>query len=381
MRLDDLQTPTLVLDLDRVERNCAAMIRRAERHGVTLRPHLKTAKSAAVARLATRGQQGALTVSTVAEIEYFAQHGFRDITYAVGIAVHKVDELVRLQRDQAVQITLLADQLDSVLAVGKRAADLGAEFALLIEIDCGAGRGGVSPDGPELLALAQAVDMSPALRLAGVLTHAGHSYRTPGVEAIAAVAEVERAAAVRAAMRLREAGHAVAVVSVGSTPTAVHAANLNGVTEIRPGVYTLFDLDQLALGVCRVDDIAASVLATVIGHNPRSRRVLIDAGALALSKDLSADALGTHFGHGLVCSIQGAVPLHGLHVDEVHQEHGFIVSEGDCDALFAQLPIGSRVRILPQHACMTAAPYSHFNVVRANDTEVIARWHKASGWT
>ncbi|HTD05671.1 alanine racemase [Undibacterium sp.] len=380
MRLEHIATPALVLDLDRAERNCAAMIQRAKKHGVALRPHLKTAKSADIARLATRGQGGGITVSTLAEVDYFAQHGFRDITYAVGIAEGKLDALVKLQRLHGLTLTLLADHPNTVLALARRAEDLGAEFALLIEIDCGGGRGGVLPDGQELLSLARAVHASPALHLAGVLTHAGHSYKEPGADAIAAVAETERAAAVLAATRLREAGFAVQVVSVGSTPTAVHARNMEGVTEMRPGVYTLFDLDQVALGSCSLADIAASVLATVIGHNPRSQRVLIDAGALALSKDLSANEFGTDFGYGLVCPIHGGVPIDGLRVAEVHQEHGFIAGRGSCEELFAQLPIGARVRILPHHACMTVAPYSHFNVVRAGSTEVIARCHKATGW-
>jgi D-serine deaminase-like pyridoxal phosphate-dependent protein len=384
MKLADLPTPSLLLDLDRVERNCAAMSERARRLGVSLRPHLKTAKSADVAWLATRGQPGGLTVSTLAEIEYFGRQGFTDLSYAVGIAAHKLEALAELQRRLGLTLTLLADHADTVAEVAQRAAQLDTPFALLIEVDCGGGRGGVAPEGPELLALAQAIRASSHLRLQGVLTHAGQSYAVPGREAIAAVAEAERAAAGLAASRLRAAGFEVPVVSVGATPTAVHAQQLAGVTEMRPGVYTLFDLDQVALGVCGLEDIAASVLASVIGHNPRSQRVLIDAGALALSKDLSANgfAEGDEVGYGLVCPMDGRAPLAGLRVAEVHQEHGFIASRsGDAEALFRLLPIGARVRILPNHVCMTAAPYPHYEVLRGGSTETIARWPKAGGWS
>jgi len=380
MKLAELPTPSLLLDMDRVERNCAAMKRRAQALGVALRPHLKTAKSADVARLAT---QGGITVSTLAEIDYFGRHGFLDITYAVGIAAHKLDALAALQEKHGLSLTLLADHRAMVAEVAQRVALLDAHFALMIEIDCGGGRGGLAPDGDELLALAQLIRASSHLRLQGVLTHAGQSYATPGREAIAAVAEAERAAAVLAATRLRAAGFEVPVVSVGSTPTAMFARNLSGVTEMRPGVYTLFDLDQAALGVCGIDDIAASVLASVIGHNPRSQRVLIDAGGLALSKDLSANGFGSGFpdvGYGLICALDGGLPLAGLRVAEVHQEHGFIASAGTADALFRQLPIGSRVRILPNHVCMTAAAYDHFEVLRAGSPEVLTRWSKAGGW-
>ncbi|MDY0743364.1 alanine racemase [Paucibacter sp. R3-3] len=383
MKLTDLPTPSLVLDLDRAERNCAAMNRRAHELGVALRPHLKTAKSVEVARLATRGQPGGITVSTLAEIDHFGRQGFRDITYAVGIAAHKLDALAALQREHGLLLTLLVDHRDTLADLAQRAAALDTRFALLIEIDCGGGRGGVAPDGEELLALARQMAASSHLRLAGVLTHAGQSYAVQGREAIATVAEAERSAAVQAATRLRAAGFELSVVSVGSTPTAVFAQGLAGVTEMRPGVYTLFDLDQVAIGACTIDDIAASVLACVIGHNPRSRRVLIDAGALALSKDLSANSFGTglpgfpDLGYGLVCAIDGGAPLPGLRVAEVHQEHGFIAGGDD---LFEQLPIGRRVRILPHHICMTAAPYAHFDVVRAGNHEIVARWPKVGGW-
>jgi len=388
MHLAELPTPSLLVDPDRVERNCAAMLARARHLGVALRPHLKTAKSVDVAHLAMRGQPGGITVSTLAEIDWFGTHDFTDITYAVGIAAHKLEALAQLQRRHGLVLTLVADHVATVAEVALRAARLDTTFALLLEIDCGGGRGGVAPDGADLLALAQAVHASTHLHLAGVLTHAGQSYAVPGRDAIAAVAEAERAAAVHAAARLRAAGFPVPVVSVGSTPTAVHARSLEGVTEMRPGVYTLFDLDQVALGVCGMDDIAASVLASVIGHNPRSRRVLIDAGGLALSKDLSANGFAggvagfADVGYGLVCAIDGTGPLPGLRVAEVHQEHGFIGSAGDADpeALFARLPIGSRVRILPNHVCMTAAPYDHYEVVRTGSTETSARWPKAGGW-
>lgn len=381
MQLSELPTPSLLLDLDRVERNCAAMHRRAQALGVALRPHLKTAKSADVARLATRG---GITVSTLAEVDYFGRHGFRDITYAVGIAAHKLDALADLQKRHALSISLLADHPATVAEVAQRAAQLDAHFALLIEIDCGGGRGGLAPGSEALLQLASAIQASPHLRLQGVLTHAGQSYSTPGRVAIAAVAEAERAAAVLAATRLRAAGFEVPVVSVGATPTAVFAQQLEGVTEMRPGVYTLFDLDQAALGVCTVDDIAASVLASVIGHNLRSKVVLIDAGGLALSKDLSANGVSSELaevGYGLVCAIDGTCPLPGLRVAQVHQEHGFIASTGDTEEMFRLLPIGSRLRILPNHICMTAAAYDHFEVLRAGSLNVLTRWPKACGWT
>jgi len=380
MALAELATPALLLDSTILERNCAAMAQRAAHHGVALRPHLKTSKSAEVARLATRGQAGGITVSTVAEADYFAAHGFLDLTYAVGISASKIEALDRIQRTHGARITLLADRVEAVLSAAEQARALDASFPLLIEIDTGGGRGGLAPDDAELLTVADAVRQSEAFTLAGVLTHAGHSYGADNREAIRAIAEVERAGAVHAAERLRAAGFPVSVVSVGATPTAVCAQSLAGVTEMRPGVYTFFDLDQVARGICGVDDIAMSVLATVIGHNPRSGRVLIDAGALALSKDSSGAQFRDDLGYGLVCPAEGGAPLAGLHVAELHQEHGLVAGNGDLQALFAALPVGSRVRILPHHACMTAAPYDRYHVVRAAGADVHAIWGKTRGW-
>jgi D-serine deaminase-like pyridoxal phosphate-dependent protein len=177
MVLDDLPTPSLVLDLDRLERNCDRMIRRATELGVQLRPHMKTAKSVDVGRLATRERSVGVTVSTLAEAEQFAQAGFGDITYAVGIAGHKVRPLAELQRRTGARISLLADTVAAVHDVARHAEAEGERFALFIEIDSGGGRGGVAADGPELLAIGDAVRASPWLSLAGVLTHAGHSSR------------------------------------------------------------------------------------------------------------------------------------------------------------------------------------------------------------
>ena len=379
--LADLPTPALILDISRVERNCERMIRRAAQLGVQLRPHMKTAKSADVARLATRERSVGITVSTIAEIEYFAREGFGDITYAVGIAAHKLPVLARLQREHGTRIRLVADSVHAVTEVAQQAAALGERFSLFIEIDCGGGRGGVTADGPELLPIAQVVQASPMLSLSGVLTHAGQSYDGTSVSEVREIAEQERAAVVQAADRLRAAGIAVPSVSVGSSPTAVHAGSLAGVTEMRPGVYTLFDLAQTSLGSCTVDDIAVSVLTTVIGHNPRSQRMLIDAGALALSKDVSANRQGMNVGFGLACPMNGGPPFADMHVADVNQEHGLIAAAASHEAMVERFPVGARLRVLPNHACLTAAPYGRYYVVRGDNTEIVGVWTKCTGWT
>jgi len=376
MTLDDLKTPCLLLSRPAFVGNCRRMSERLRGLGVHLRPHMKTAKSADAARLATEGHFGGITVSTLAEADYFARSGFREITYAVGIVPTKLEEAAALQ-SPGVNITLLTDSTEVIPALETRAAALDAAFPLLIEVDTGGRRGGVAPDGEDLIVLGQRIHESPSLTLAGVLTHAGQSYHCPTVDGIREVAEQERAGITRAAERLRNAGLPCPVVSAGSTPTATHAANLSGVTEMRPGVYMFGDLDQMALGSCRAEDIAVTVLASVIGHNRRANRILIDAGGLALSKDVSASEFLSDVGYGRLCGEDGAPTR--LFVSEVHQEHGLIAAPDGEGLPFDLHPIGSRVRILPNHICMTAAAHERYHVTDGKKN-VLEVWERTNGW-
>lgn len=375
--LQDLETPALVLDRGVLENNCRRMALRMQEAGVRLRPHLKTAKSAKVAELATEGHFGGVTVSTIAEARYFAARGFKDVTYAVGLAAGKLEAVAALQ-SEGVRVNLLADNLPTLEAARDKAAELQSVFSILIEVDTGGRRGGVLPESDELIELGRFLNDSPGLSLAGVLTHAGHSYHCRNRAEIEEVAEAERSGIVQAAARLRAAELPCEIVSAGSTPTAICAQSFDGVTEMRPGVYGFFDLDQMALGVCGIEDIALSVAATVIGHNHAAQRILIDAGGLALSKDVSAGEFLEHAGYGFVCPLENTRPIEGLYVESVHQEHGLIASVAG-DPPYEALPVGARVRILPNHACMTAAAYNRYYVVDGG-LVVVDTWDRINGW-
>lgn len=377
--LQDIRTPALLVDRRAVTANCDAMQARAARAGVRLRPHLKTAKSAAVARLATGGGDG-LTVSTVAETAYFARAGYRDLTYAVGIAPEKLDALAAVHRETGARTSIIADHPSTIAGIASRARELGSAFDILIEIDTGGRRGGVPPDSEIILEIGRAIAGTSNLRLTGVLTHAGHSYHARSTAEIETIAEEERRGAVDAASRLTSAGFACPIVSVGSTPTVIRGRSFESVTEVRPGVYMFFDLTQFCLGLCELRDIAASVLTTVIGHNHAARRIVIDAGALALSKDMSASEFRSDFGYGLVCSPSACMlPETGLLVRDAYQEHGLIGTVDDRYPDWTLYPIGSRLRILPNHVCITAAAFDKMNVVDG-DGSVSEVWGKARLW-
>ncbi len=374
-----LETPRLLLDRTRLERNAARMRARCATLGVALRPHLKTAKSIEVALLASGGQPGPVTVSTLAEAEYLAAAGWREILYATAMAPGKVARAARLQRETGTQLTLAMDSVEAVrmIAAEAEAERHGASFGCLIEVDCGEHRSGATPASGELAEIAAALlAASPHLKLHGIMTHAGHSYATGDLADLPAVAEAERTAAVWSAGLLRSLGHACPVVSVGSTPTVLHARHLDGVTEVRAGIYLFWDLAQLSRGMCGEDDLAVSVLATVIGHQRRGPSLVLDAGALALSKDLGANQFMPGAGFGWVCDA-ATLRRHGiLSVAVVHQEHGTVPIPNK--GWFDRLPIGSQVRILPNHACLTCAPYPAYDVIA--DGVVVDRWRRTGGW-
>ncbi len=384
MSLEHLDTPALLLSRPVLERNCARMAARAEALGVKLRPHLKTAKSGEVARIATHGQFGGITVSTLAEAAYFLGEGFTDMTYAVGMVPQKLAKIAALQASGA-RMTLLTDNPAGVPALSAAAQSMSGNpgFTLLIEIDSGGRRGGLPPVDDAVVALGRAIHDAPGLALGGVLVHAGHSYGCTTVAAIQQIAEEERAAAVAAAEALRGAGLPCPVVSVGSTPTAVHARHLTGVTEMRPGVYTLGDLMQVDLGSHGTDGLAVAVLATVIGHNRAAGRILIDAGGLALSKDLSAANRQGEVGYGLLAAPDGAGGFapsdEGYYVAEVHQEHGLIAAPAGRDLPYDAFPLGRRVLVLPNHVCMTAAAHPGYHVL-GPDQAPEAFWPRCTGW-
>jgi D-serine deaminase-like pyridoxal phosphate-dependent protein len=208
------------------------------------------------------------------------------------------------------------------------------------------------------------------------MTHAGESYSCRSAAALAAMAEQERAGAVRAAQRLRDAGIDAPIVSVGSTPTAHSARTLEGVTEMRAGVFVFFDLVMAGIGVCRPEDIALSVLTTVIGHRSDRGWTLVDAGWMALSRDRGTAKQAVDQGYGVVCDLDGR-PIPDVIVIDTHQEHGVVAHRSGGTA--PDLPVGTRLRILPNHACATGAQHAGYSVTESG-REVTASWARFGGW-
>lgn len=374
-QINNLATPALLLDKKKLLKNLQKMSRKAKANDVNLRTHLKTAKCAEVAKILKGLGHDAITVSTLKEAEYFASEGFNDVLYAVCIEPGKFARAQQLMK-QGVDLKVILDSVAVANGLAVWAAKNHCMFKCLIEIDCDGHRAGVTPDSQELLEIAEVLNSSDAIEFAGIMTHGGGAYDCDSWSAVQKHAELEREQPLLAANNLRESGFYCEVISIGSTPTVVAAEHFTDITEIRPGVYVFQDLFQAGLGVCQLEDIAVSVLTSVTSHSVKQGKIFIDAGALALSKDRSTAGQTIDYGYGLVCNQNGEPLGNDLRVTGVNQEHG-VIEVGD-DELFAQLPIGSRLRILPNHVCMTAAAYDQYFVI--DDGVKPEIWPRCNRW-
>ncbi len=354
--IHDLPTPALLLDLDVLERNLRRMQGRANALGVRLRPHLKTHKCVEVARAQQALGCEGVTVSTLYEARVFADHGFDDITWAFPLAPARDRDVAELGRRLSLGVTL--DHPAPVDAL----EEAGAEVRVWIKVDCGYGRAGLDPDSDELLRLAGRVAGSSRLELAGLLSHSGHAYHARSPHDARRIGEEERSVMSGAADRLRADGIEITGVSTGSTPTMAHVERLDGVTEVRPGNYALYDFTQVALGACTPADAAATVLATVVSSSAERGRSIVDAGALALSVDPGPAHVRSSLGR--LYEAYGAGTLrHNARLISLSQEHGIVDHP---------LPVGKRVRILPNHSCLVTACFDAYYVVDGD--RVLDRW-------
>ena len=373
MDLHTIKTPSLVLDAGRVRRNAEKMSARVHALGATLRPHVKTHKCVEVARIQTEGAPARLTVSTLAEARAFAAHGFDDITYAVPVEPGKFDEAIELSK-LCRRLALITDDPSIPPLLDEAARRAGVTLDLFLKVDCGYHRCGVEPDTPEALEIPRLVERARNLRFAGLLTHAGHSYHARTREELFGIARRERDVMTEFAARLRADGVEVPTVSVGSTPTATHVDHLEGVDEARPGNYIFFDAFQATLGSCSFGDCALTVLASVVHRDRIRRKVVLDAGAIALSKDRGPVELDPGCGFGRVLDLEGNET--GLRVESVSQEHGTVAVADE--RLFDGLRVGARVRVLANHSCLAAAQHAHYHVLE--DGRLVDRWEIHRGW-
>jgi D-serine deaminase-like pyridoxal phosphate-dependent protein len=353
----DLDTPSVVIDLDVLEANVARMAENARRHGVRLRPHAKTHKIPEVARLQLAAGASGISLAKTGEAEVFSAAGFEDIFLAYPVVGAEKGKRLLALADR----TRLAVGVDSVEGASSLAAAFhaaGRRIDVLLKVDCGYHRVGVAAEGA--LELARRLEEIPGLTLRGIFTHGGHAYLEETPEGVAAVARQEGEVLSSVAAELRAAGIAIEEVSVGSTPTARRAMAVAGVTECRPGNYVYHDASQVSLGTCAIRDCAMTVVATVVSV-PAPDRAVLDCG----SKTLSSDALRPRGeGHGWILGRESRL-------EKLSEEHGVVrVAPGET------FRVGEKVRVLPNHACVVSN--LHDSVVVARGGRVEGEWSVAA---
>lgn len=369
-------TPCLLLDVDRMTRNIQTMEAQLMRLKVPLRPHVKTCKSFEIARRMMDSNAPGITVSTLAEAEHFFEHGIVDQLYAVGIAPGKLERIAGLYRN-GLALKLTLDNFDSARRVAEDAVRLDCAFSVVLEIDADGQRGGFRPDDRDMVRAAGVLSEA-GCRVLGVMTHMGAAYDCRDAECLERAAERERMAVVDAADRLHAAGFETPIVSVGSTPTASFARNLEGVTEVRAGTHVFMDLVMAGLGVCKITDIAISVLTEVIGFRAHSGEWLVDAGWMALSRDRGTATQQIDLGYGVICDESGQ-PMDDIIVRSTSQEHGILARVGGGAIESDRFRIGQRLRVLPNHACATAAQHAGYWLV-GEDLDEGRFWSRIHGW-
>lgn len=375
--LSQIDTPAAIVDIDRMRANIQRMQQRMNALGVRFRPHVKTSKCLPIVREQLDVGARGITVSTLKEAEQFFSQGITDILYAVGITPAKLPRALALRR-QGCQLKILTDNAASAAAIVAFGKENGEPFEVWIEVDCDGHRSGIRPhDAGQLIDVARVL-ADGGMRLGGVMTHAGSSYDLDTPEALEAMAEQERSGCVSAAEHIRGAGIPCPEVSIGSTPTALSAKHLTGVTEVRAGVYVFFDLVMHNVGVCRMDEIALSVLTTVIGHQADKGWAIVDAGWMAMSRDRGTQKQKHDFGYGQVCTVDESI-IPGYVMSGANQEHGIVSCENAPDRdIASRFPVGTQLRIFPNHACATAAQFPAYHTV-AGDRE-LSVWERFYGW-
>jgi D-serine deaminase-like pyridoxal phosphate-dependent protein len=343
---------------------------RANTFGVSLRPHIKTHKCIEIANhqleLGARG----ITVSTMFEVEQFIAAGFNDITWALPLIPDHIERVMELYEKATVRVVIdsleMFQRLEAIERVGSE------RVHVWLKVDCGYHRAGVNPLSPLAEQLVQALNESKNLVFDGILTHSGHAYEARNRAEILVVAEQERSVMVEFAERMRSKGFKVPSVSVGSTPTMSLTENFEGLNEIRPGNYAFYDYTQVMLGSCSVADCALTVLASVVSHQPGASHFVIDAGALALSKDPGPLHISNDMDMGIIYEDYDRKRLQAhVHFKTLSQEHGKVLIAENSE-LRGHYKVGDKVRILEHHSCLTAANFDYYYVVKGY--EVIDRW-------
>ncbi len=337
MEISDLETPALLIEKSKLERNIKNMQALADRRGVKLRPHTKTHKTPEIAKIQIEHGANGIAVAKIAEAEVMADAGIKDIQIAnIVVGNSKVERLFALH-ERLDSLSCNVDSNDAVNAIAKKFDENDKWLDVYIEINSGHNRSGLN-SYKDIYQLASFIQNSSGVNLIGLFTHAGQAYAADSREQIEEIGKHEGEFLREIAEQLLNDRIYIANISVGSTPTAPYCSKVEGVTEIRPGNYVFYDMIQTGLGSCQIEDCALTVLATVISI-PEKNRVIIDAGAKALNLDKGVSEKLSPEGYGYVTGKKCLI-------ERLSEEHGIIAHSGE------HFYIGEKLRIIPNHACV-----------------------------
>ncbi len=344
-----ITVPTLLLDEEKCLANIARMAAKARNSGVIFRPHFKTHQSHEVGRWLRDEGVERITVSSFRMAEYFAQDGWRDITVAFPVNVLETDRINRLA--SYIQLNILVESVEAVEELG---ASLEYPIAYFLKIDLGYHRTGIAPDDGGLIGrILTAAGRFPMLRFAGLLGHAGQTYKVRGRDIVDRIYH-ESVKLIRDLKQRYAQDYPSIIASIGDTPCCSVLERFSEVDEIRPGNFVFYDLAQRDIGSCGLEEIAVALACPVVAVHPSRNEVVLYGGAIHLSKDRSTLADGTEY-FGLVAALQpdgwkipaGDAPI----VKSLSQEHGIVAGNSH---FVKSVKVGDIVAVLPIHSCLTA---------------------------
>jgi D-serine deaminase-like pyridoxal phosphate-dependent protein len=344
--IGDLPTPAVLIEQSRVERNLDRMQAAVRARGLRLRPHAKTHKSVAFARMQVgRGAVG-ICCAKLGEAEVFADAGIEDIRVPYPLNPANAARVLAL-RDRT-HLSFIVDDLEVARGWSRAFQDAGCTGDVLVKVDVGLHRCGIDPEAEGAAAFVARVADLPGLRLRGLLSHAGHGYSAASEAELEAVAASETRLLRGLAAQCGQDGILLEEISVGATPTARFSLRQEGLTELRPGNYIYYDRTQVGLRAASWSDCALTVLARVVSR-PAADRIVLDCGSKTLTND-PARGFGDASGHGAVLqSIDADRPDDTLVVERLSEEHAVVKATGD-----STLRPGDLVRVVPNHSCVVS---------------------------
>jgi D-serine deaminase-like pyridoxal phosphate-dependent protein len=349
-----LDTPLVLIDNQKMMSNIDDMSEAARRNGVVLRPHVKTHKIPSIAKLQIQAGASGITVAKVAEAEMMANNGLSDIFIAYPIIVpSKIKRVVELAAK--IRIIVGVDSLEGAKRLSDAAMAYGIQLEVRLEVDTGLKRTGIVYE--KTLQIAKQIHALSNVRLTGIFTYRGAMlHGLPTLEIQKAGLE-EGHLMVTLANDLKENGISIADVSVGSTPTGKFAAEVQGVTEIRPGTYVFYDRMQAQFGVCSLEDCAAVVVTTIVSM-PSEEILIIDGGSKTFATDVQPNTNPLHLvGYGHVVNYPSAV------LERMYEEHVIIkINKGH------PFQIGDTLEIIPNHICSTINLHNQIYLKKNDNT-------------